>query len=86
MIFGVTDCESELKIQTFKMDPKCKKLLDWNLVLGNAYSGFFSVADYEFELNIQKLKMSDAIWRVKMQKAKSYAAKGFLRYTFLIFR
>ena len=36
--------------------------------------GFFGIADYKSELNIQKFKMSDAISRTKMQKAKSYAA------------
>ena len=49
----------------------------WNLVLE-----VFGVADYKFELNIQKWKMSDAIWRTKMQKAKSYAAKVSLSHKF----
>ena len=30
----------------------------------------FGVADYEFELNIKKIKISDAIWRTKMQRGK----------------
>ena len=48
----------------------------------NTYSGVFEVSDYESELNIQKFKISDAIWRIKMQKEKSYAAKGSLRRIF----
>ena len=52
---------------------KCKKLLDWAEIW---CSGFFGIADYKFELNNQKFEMSDANWRTKMWKAKSYATKG----------
>ena len=44
--------------------------------------GFFGVTDYESELNIQKSKMSNPIWRIRTEKAKSYAVNGFLRHTF----
>ena len=53
-------------------DWNCKKLFYWDEIL---YSGFFGVTDYESKLSIQKFKISDAISRRKMQKAKSYVVK-----------
>ena len=41
---------------------KCINLLDWDDI---CYSEIF---DYESELKIQKFKMTDSIWRTKMQK------------------
>ena len=60
-------------------DENTKSYFDWD---DNLYSGVFEVADYESKLNIQKVKMSDAIRRTRIQKTRSYAAKVFLRHTF----
>ena len=45
--------------------PNLKKLLDWDEIW---YSAIFGIADYEFNLNIQKFKMVNAIRWTKIQK------------------
>ena len=52
-------------------------LLGWNLVLG-----VFRHRWLRMWAQIQKFEMSDAIWRTKIQKAKSYAAKVSLWHNF----
>ena len=45
------------------------------MIVMKCYSEFFGVTYDESELNIYKFKMSDAMWRIKMQRAESYATE-----------
>ena len=78
----ITNPNSKFRISKRQIQhggPKFKKVPDWDKFW---YLVIFGVADYESERNIQKFKISDAIWRTKMQKAKIYAANGSLRHIF----
>ena len=77
----ITNPDSTIRNKKWRIQygrPTCKKLLDWD---ENWCSGVFGVVDYESKIKIQLFKISDTIWQIKMQKAKSYAAKVFLRQT-----
>ena len=61
-----TFCVFPWFFDTYKLGAsKCKKLF----IFGETrYSELFEIADYEYELTIQKLKMADALWQIRIKK------------------
>ena len=44
---------------------KCEKFFDWDKIY---HTGVFGVANYEFELQVQKFKIADPIWQTQIAK------------------
>ena len=77
--FRVTDCESDLKIQKYKMtvpiwQTKMKKKLT-DVVKTRRFLMVFWVADYESGMVMYEFKMAELIWQTKMRQVPSVQVK-----------